>query len=63
LTAKLGRPVSDDGPKDKLLQVRMDEKTLEELDWCVTELDTTRSKAVRMGISLLKMYLSGQEKK
>lgn len=62
MTSKMGRPISEDGRKDKLLQVRMDEKTMEELDWCVSELDTTRSKAVRMGIRLLTEYLKGQEK-
>lgn len=62
MTAKIGRPISEDGPKDKLLQVRMDDKTMEELDWCVSELDTTRSKAVRMGIKLLVEYLKGAKK-
>ena len=62
MSAKMGRPISEDGKKDKLLQVRLDEKTLSDLDQCTKELDTTRSNAVRMGISLLKMYLEGQKK-
>lgn len=57
MSAQKGRPISEDGKKDKLLQVRMDKKTLSELDWCVSELDTTRSNAVRMGIRLLTEYL------
>lgn len=57
MSPKMGRPVSKDGRKDKLLQVRLDEKTFQKLDKCANILDVNRSDAVRMGINRLEEYI------
>lgn len=57
MAPKMGRPISDDGPKDKLLQIRMDEKTLKKLDECATIMETSRSHAVRVAINRLNEYV------
>ena len=57
MSTKMGRPLSEDGPRDKLLQVRMDEKTLAKLDRCAAKLETTRSHAVRIAINRLEAYV------
>lgn len=57
MSPKMGRPISEDGRKDKLLQVRLDGKTLQKLDRCATALDVSRSDAVRIGINRLEEYI------
>ena len=47
-TKKMGRPT--ESPKDYMLRVRMDKKTLEELDICCEKLGFSRSEVVRQGI-------------
>lgn len=49
MVAKKGRPASEN-PKDYMLRVRMDEKTLQQLDECCEELKMSRSEVVRKGI-------------
>ena len=49
---KMGRPT--DSRKDIKLQIRVDEKTLNDLDECAKKENTTRSDIVRKGISLVK---------
>lgn len=49
MVAKKGRPVSDT-PKDYMLRVRMDEKTLQQLDECCEAEKLSRSEVVRRGI-------------
>lgn len=39
-----------DNPKDYMLRVRMDSKTVEKLDYITEELSVSRSEAVRKGI-------------
>ena len=50
---KMGRPLSDN-PKSKTLRIRVDMTTLEKLDECSKELNTTLSHVVRKGIQ--KIY-------
>lgn len=50
MSPRTGRPISEGGPKDKLLQVRVDEKTLETLDECANITNATRSAVVREAI-------------
>lgn len=50
---KAGRPVSPDS-KHIMFRVRLDSKTLEKLDKCSAELQTSRSDIVRKGID--KVY-------
>ena len=57
MSPKTGRPVSEDGRRNKLLQVRMDERTMQKLDRCAAILDITRSDAVRIGINRLEEYI------
>lgn len=62
-TSKMGRPT--DSPKDYMLRVRMDEKTLEKLDRCAAAMETSRSHAVRVAINRLEEYVEtvwGQKK-
>ncbi len=58
MSPRTGRPISKDGRKDKLLQVRLDEKTFQKLDKCAEILDISRSDAVRMGINRLEEYIN-----
>lgn len=48
----LGRPPISN-PKDKRLQVRVDDKTITLLDECAKKMDTNRSEVVREGIELV----------
>lgn len=48
----MGRPT--DSPKIKLLQVRLDNETLEKLETCAKNEHLTRSEIVRKGIN--KVY-------
>ena len=50
--SKIGRPT--ESPKDYMLRVRMDEKTLEKLDKCAAAMETSRSHAVRVAINRLE---------
>lgn len=52
---KRGRPTMC--PKTTKLQVRIDDKTLRDLDKCAFEMGTTRSDVVRVGIQLVKEAL------
>lgn len=61
MSPRTGRPISEDGRKDKLLQVRLDKRSLQTLDKCAKELETTRSTAVREGISVLAKRLGIKE--
>lgn len=49
MVAKKGRPVSEN-PKDYMLRVRMNNKTLEQLDECCKAENISRSEVVRKGI-------------
>ena len=49
MAAKSGRPFSEN-PKDTMIRVRMDKPTVEKLDNCAKELNTTRSDVIRQGI-------------
>lgn len=49
MVAKKGRPASEN-PKDYMLRVRMDEKTLQQLDECCKAENLSRSEIVRKGI-------------
>lgn len=54
-TSKMGRPT--DSPKDYMLRVRLDEKTLKKLDECASIMETSRSHAVRIAINRLEEYV------
>ena len=49
MVAKKGRPVSE-SPKDFMLRVRLDKKTLTQLDECCEAEEKSRSEIVRKGI-------------
>ncbi|MCD7810436.1 MAG: ribbon-helix-helix domain-containing protein [Ruminococcus sp.] len=49
MVAAKGRPVSEN-PKDFMLRVRLDKKTLEQLDACCAANNLKRSEVVRKGI-------------
>lgn len=49
MVAKKGRPVSE-SPKDYMLRVRLDQKTLKQLDECCEVEGKSRSEIVRKGI-------------
>lgn len=53
MSPRTGRPVSENGKKSKLLQIRVDELTLKQLDNCAEQLKSTRSDVVREGIKLV----------
>lgn len=50
-----------DKPKNKLLQVRVDNETMEKLDYLVSEQGTDKSKVVRKGIEIQYEELKEQE--
>ncbi len=52
MNAKIGRPT--DSPKNTMIRVRMDDKTVAIMDECAEQLKTTRSEIIRSGI--LKVY-------
>lgn len=54
-TKRMGRPT--DSRKDIKLQIRVDEKTLNDLDECAKELNSNRSEVVREGIKLVKAQI------
>lgn len=60
MSPRTGRPPSEEA-KRKLLQVRLDEKTMEILDECAKERNTTRSEIVREGIALVKAKCDKQK--
>ena len=43
-----------DKPKDTMFRVRLDEETVEKLEECAKQLDTSKSNVVRIGIE--KVY-------
>ena len=51
LSKKMGRPT--DNPKNKLVQIRVDDETLFRLDSCVNTTKKTRSEIIRRGINLV----------
>lgn len=56
LGPKPGQKLTDK-PKDIILHIRVDEQTNEELNECARELNTDKSKVVRMGIQMVKQSL------
>ena len=48
----MGRPT--DNPKNKLIQIRMDDESINKLDYLAQKKQTTRSEVIRDGIS--QMY-------
>ena len=57
MSPRTGRPLSENGKKDKLLQVRMDDTTLAVLDECTKKTKLSKSEVVRKGISLFSESL------
>lgn len=49
---KIGRPT--DSPKTIKLQIRVDENTLREIDYCTEKLNTNRSEIIRRGIKIIR---------
>ena len=56
----LGRPPIEN-PKDKRLQVRVDESTIKLLDECANKKGTNRSEIVREGIELVSEQLDKEK--
>ena len=61
MSPRTGRPPVEN-PKDKRLQVRVDEHTIKNLDECAKRAKTNRSEIVREGIELVKEKLDRQKK-
>ena len=53
---RIGRPPSDDTMTDRIF-VRVSKETIEKLDECTRELDTSRSDVVRKGIDMMHYQL------
>lgn len=53
MAPKTGRPLSDN-PKNIQLKIRADKKLMEDLDYCCSVLDKTRSDVIRDGIQAIK---------
>ncbi len=51
MSAKKGRPASEN-PKDFMLRVRLDKKTLSQLNECCEAENASRSEVVRKGIKM-----------
>lgn len=51
MSPKMGQKLTEN-PKNKLIQVRMDEETVKKLDCLATEQNSNRSKIVRQGIEI-----------
>ena len=51
MSPKIGQRLTDN-PKNKLIQVRMDKKTVEKLDCLVAEQNSDRTKVIRRGIEI-----------
>ncbi len=47
--------------KDTMFRVRLDDKTIEDLDFCAKSLDTTKSEIVRKGIKLVKSEIEANK--
>ncbi|MBE6845057.1 MAG: CopG family transcriptional regulator [Ruminococcus sp.] len=52
MSSKMGRPKSDN-PKDVRFQIRADKETMEKLDYCAKENNSSRSEIIRQGIDLV----------
>lgn len=51
MSPKMGQKITD-SPKDKRVEIRLDDETLEKLDYLVAEEDSDRSKVIRKGIEI-----------
>lgn len=51
VSPKMGQKITDN-PKDKRVEIRLDDETLEKLDYLVSEEDSDRSKVIRKGIEI-----------
>jgi len=52
MSPRTGRPPKDN-PKDTRIQIRLDKETLDKLDECAKNQQTTRSDIIRQGIELV----------
>lgn len=60
MSAKMGRPLSDN-PMGKRIGVRLDNDTLNTLEYCCQELKQSKSEVIRTGINLVAEKLSKSE--
>ena len=60
MSAKMGRPLSDN-PMGKRIGVRLDNDTLNTLEFWCQELDQSKSEIIRTGINLVAEKLSKSE--
>lgn len=51
MSPRMGQKIKDN-PKDKSVRVRMDNETIEKLDYLVAEQNSDRSKIIRHGIEI-----------
>ena len=51
MSPKMGQKITDN-PKDKRVEIRFDNVTLEKLDYIVSEEKSDRSKVIRQGIEI-----------
>lgn len=51
MSPRMGQKLTDN-PKNKLIQVRMDNETVKKLDYLVSEQNSDRSKVIRKGIEI-----------
>ncbi len=60
MSPRTGRPKMENA-KDTMFRVRLDDKTIEDLDFCAKSLDTTKSEIVRKGIKLVKSEIEANK--
>lgn len=51
MSPKMGQKITDT-PKDKRIEIRVDDETLDKLDFLVKEQKSDRSKIIRQGIEI-----------
>ena len=51
MSPKMGQKIKDN-PKNKRVEIRMDDETIEKLDCLVAEQNSDRSKVIRKGIEI-----------
>lgn len=60
MSPRTGRPKKEN-PKKVLLQIRIDEATAEDINFCAEKLNTTKSDVVRKGVKKVRSELEAKQ--
>lgn len=60
MSPRTGRPKIDN-PKGERIGIRLRPETLEKLEKCATEMDTTKTAVIEHGIDLVEKEIEGQK--